>query len=124
MHGVEWLFVSGTASVGSRRETRHPGDFDAQARQTYRNMEGILKSQNFSVQDVVKWTIYLKRMDDYKEFNRIRDAFMKKHALYRNPPASTCVEARLCRDDLLIEMDAVAVRERGGKAGSHGFHVA
>ena len=59
--------------------------------------------------DVVKTTFYIKDIEaNYAEFNRIRNEWFAEK--YVSPfPASVCVKAKLCRPELLIEMDATAI---------------
>jgi len=60
-------------------------------------------------QDVVKATIFLKDIaTHYKALNEVRCAYFKKAGL-EVYPASTCVEAKLCRDELLVEMELIAI---------------
>jgi len=105
------LFISGTASVGPEGESCHPGDFHAQARHTYENIKSLLAEQNATFRDIVKFTVYLKDMQaDYDNLNKARDEFFQEIGLTREEiPASTCVEARLCRDELLIEIETIAM---------------
>jgi enamine deaminase RidA (YjgF/YER057c/UK114 family) len=47
---------------------------------------------------------------DYEAFNEVRTQFFKEQGL--NPlPASTGVQAILCRPDLLVEIEAMAIFE-------------
>lgn len=108
MGNVTLLFLSGTASVDRRGRSAHSGDFKAQARRMYANLTALLKSEGASWQHVVKALIFLADMRDYRAFNEIRTQFFRKQGL-RMLPASTCVEARLCRPDLLIESELIAV---------------
>ncbi len=106
------LFVSGTASVGPYRETMYPEDFEKQARKTYENVEAILKSEGMGLADVVKWTVFLKDMKYYDRFEKVRsEVFAEKGIKRESFPASTAVQAELCRPELLIEMECIAVRE-------------
>lgn len=108
---ADLLFISGTSSVGQNKETMYPGDFEKQARHTYENIETILKSEGMSFSDVVKWTVFLKDMKYYDRFEKVRAAvFAEKGLKKEHFPASTAVQAELCRKDLLIEMEAIAVR--------------
>jgi len=93
----------------------HPGDCEAQARYTYKNIKDILSSKGFGIRDVVKWTIFLRDISaQYETFNKIRDEFFRENNVGRKEmAASTCVEAKLCREDLTVEIEAVAVREEG-----------
>ncbi|MBI4845053.1 MAG: RidA family protein [Candidatus Omnitrophica bacterium] len=107
------LFISGTASVTADGSTAHAGDFHAQAIHTYKNINSLLKKENAAFKDIVKFTIYLKNMDDYEKMNNARDEFFQSMGLSREEfPASTCVEARLCREDLLVEIEAIAIRKK------------
>jgi enamine deaminase RidA (YjgF/YER057c/UK114 family) len=103
------LLMSGTASVGEDGATRHAGDFRAQLWRTYRNLTALLTSAEATWHDVVRTTCYLRDIErDYKDFNEIRTAFFQWLAL--DPlPASTGIQARLCREDLLVEIEAMAV---------------
>jgi 2-iminobutanoate/2-iminopropanoate deaminase len=116
--GVTQLLISGTASVGAHGETLHEGDFRAQLWRTYRNITQLLESEGATWHDIVRTTCYLRDIErDYKEFNSIRNEFF--HALGLDPfPASTGIQARICRSDLLVEIEALAiiVREGGQRA--------
>ena len=106
--GVTMLFISGTASVNEEGESVHEGDFFAQAQRTFQNITALLESENTTWHDVVRTTCYLKDMHDYDKFNKARTQFYTEQGL-EPLPASTCVEAHLCRDELLVEIEAIAV---------------
>lgn len=110
--GVTHLFISGTASVGPDGETLHAGDLRAQCWRTYRNITQLLESEQASWHDVVRCSCYLRDIErDYADFNEIRTEFFR--ALGLDPlPASTGIQVRLCRSDLLVEIEAHAILER------------
>ena len=103
------LLISGTASVDEQGRSAHEGDFRAQLWRTYRNITTLLASERATWHDVVRTTCYLRDIErDYKAFNEIRTYFF--HWLELDPlPASTAIQARLCREDLLVEIEAMAV---------------
>ena len=103
------LLISGTASIGTQGETLHVGDLRAQTRRTFDNITGLLKSEGATWKDIVRTTCYLRDIDrDYAAFNEERTAFYAAQDL--DPlPASTGIEAKLCRPDLLVEIEAIAV---------------
>lgn len=107
--GMAILLISGTASVGPNGETLHVGDFRAQTRRTFQNITDLLASEGATWKDVVRTTCYLRDIDrDYVEFNEERTAFYKSQGL--DPlPASTGIQAKLCRPDLLVEIEAIAI---------------
>jgi enamine deaminase RidA (YjgF/YER057c/UK114 family) len=118
--GVTILLISGTASVDESGKTVHVGDFRAQCWRTYRNITGLLEAEGATWKDVVRTTCYLRDIErDYEAFNEIRTQFFKEQKL--NPlPASTGVQAILCRPDLLIEIEAIAIFESDRGAGNDG----
>jgi enamine deaminase RidA (YjgF/YER057c/UK114 family) len=103
------LLISGTASIDEEGNTVHVGDFRAQCSRTYQNITGLLESEGATWHDVVRTSCYLRDIDrDYVEFNEERTKFFAEQGL--DPlPASTGIEAKLCRPDLLVEMEAIAM---------------
>lgn len=110
--GVTQLLISGTASVGENGETLHPGDFRAQLWRTYRNITRLLESEGATWVDIVRTTCYIRDIErDYADFNYVRNEFFR--ALGLDPfPASTAIQARICRSDLLVEIEALAILVR------------
>jgi enamine deaminase RidA (YjgF/YER057c/UK114 family) len=107
------LLISGTASIDDAGNTVHAGDFRAQCRRTYQNITGLLESEGATWHDIVRTSCYLRDIDrDYAEFNEERTKFFTEQGL--DPlPASTGIEAKLCRPDLLVEMEAIAMFKKG-----------
>jgi enamine deaminase RidA (YjgF/YER057c/UK114 family) len=109
------LFISGTASVDEAGASIHPGDFRAQTRRAFTNIKALLESEGADWHDIVRTTCYVADFRNYDEFNEVRNAFYVEEGL--DPlPASTCIEARICRPDLLVEIEAIAMipKERAG----------
>lgn len=106
---ISVLLISGTASIGPNGETLYAGNFRAQARRAFENIAGLLAAEGATWKDVVRTTCYLRDIDrDYADFNEERTAFYKEQGL--DPlPASTGIQAKLCRPDLLVEMEAIAI---------------
>ncbi len=113
---ITHLLISGTASVGIEGETLYPGDFRAQCWRTFRNIARLLESEEATWHDVVRTTCYIRDIDrDYAEFNSVRNEFYT--ALGLDPfPASTGIQAHICRSDLLVEIEALAVLHNPGIA--------
>lgn len=107
--GVTILLISGTASIDEHGKSVHLGDFRSQMQRTLQNIAGLLESEGASWHDVVRTTCYLRDIArDYDIFNEERTAFYKQTGL--DPlPASTDIQALLCRPELLIEIEAVAL---------------
>ncbi|NMC36987.1 MAG: hypothetical protein GYA41_01545 [Bacteroidales bacterium] len=107
--GYKILLISGTASVNEEGKTEHIGDFRAQTWRTYRNITNLLVAEGMTWHDVVRTTNYLRDIErDYDDFNRIRTSFFRWMNI--DPlPASTGIQARLCWETLLIEIETYAV---------------
>ncbi len=103
------LLISGTASIDEHGNSVHIGDFRAQMRRTLYNITGLLESEGAGWKAVVRTTCYLRDIErDYEAFNEERTAFFQKQGL--DPlPASTGIQAILCRPELLIEIEAIAI---------------
>jgi enamine deaminase RidA (YjgF/YER057c/UK114 family) len=78
-------------------------------RRTLANITGLLESEGCTWHDIVRTTCYLRDIDrDYEAFNEERTAFYREQGL--DPlPASTGIQAKLCRPELLVEIEAIAM---------------
>jgi 2-iminobutanoate/2-iminopropanoate deaminase len=114
--GVTILLISGTASIDENGVSIHIGDFRAQTWRTYQNVTALLEAEGATWKDVVRTTCYLRDIErDYAAFNEIRTRFFQEQGL--DPlPASTGIQAILCRPELLFEMEAMAIFESDRKA--------
>lgn len=110
---ADLLLISGTASIDENGASLYAGDFRAQLWRTYRNITELLRAEGATWHDVVRTTCYLRDIErDYKDFNEVRTAFFTWLGL--DPlPASTGIQARLCREELLVEIEAMAVLPQG-----------
>lgn len=113
--GVTILMISGTASIDEKGDTIHTGDFRKQTLRTYHNITALLAAERATWKDVVRTTCYLRDIErDYAAFNEIRTEFFKGQGL--DPlPASTGIQAILCRPDLLVEMECMAIFDATGR---------
>lgn len=109
LNGLTILLISGTASIDDEGKTVHVGDLRAQLRRTFDNITALLASEGATWHDIVRTTCYLRDIErDYQAFNEERTAFYRERKL--DPlPASTGIQAILCRPDLLIEIEAIAM---------------
>jgi 2-iminobutanoate/2-iminopropanoate deaminase len=112
LNGLTILLISGTASIDDEGRTVHVGDLRGQLRRTFDNITALLASEGATWHDIVRTTCYLRDIErDYQDFNEERTAFYKEQGL--DPlPASTGIQAILCRPDLLVEIEAIAMFRR------------
>jgi enamine deaminase RidA (YjgF/YER057c/UK114 family) len=117
LNGLTILLISGTASIDDAGKSIHIGDFRAQMRRTLENISGLLESEGCTWHDIVRTSCYLRDIDrDYEAFNEERTAFFTEQGL--DPlPASTGIQAKLCRPELLVEIEAIAMFRTPTKEG-------
>ena len=99
------VFVSGCVATDAEGRTVGSMDVIAQARQVHENIKRCLHAAGATFADVCKVTVFLKDVADREKVNTVRKEYFGAHR-----PASTLLEiSRLVRDDLLIEIECVAV---------------
>lgn len=102
------LFISGTASVDENGKSIHKNDFEAQTLRTLTNIQALLESEDADWHDIVRVNCYLDDFCYYDQFNQVRNNFFDQLGL--DPyPASTCIQAQLCRPELLVEIEGIAM---------------
>jgi len=98
------LFTSGQIPLlpdGSLVE----GDVEAQTRQVLANLAAVLEAGGSSLDQVVKCTVFLSDMNDFAAVNAVyAEAFTSE------PPARSAVEVARLPRDVMIEIEAVALR--------------
>jgi enamine deaminase RidA (YjgF/YER057c/UK114 family) len=83
------------------------GDFDAQAEQTFANLERVLQAGGSSLANVVKVTIFLTDMSNFAKIVELRGRWFTPPY-----PADTIVGVTsLALPELMIEIEAIAVAD-------------
>jgi 2-iminobutanoate/2-iminopropanoate deaminase len=99
------VFVSGCVATDGGGRTVGGSDVVAQARQVHENLKACLGAAGATFADVCKVTVFLKNVADREKVNTVRREYFGA-----SRPASTLVEiSRLVREDLLVEIEAIAV---------------
>jgi len=101
--GRRTIHVSGTASIDGEGRSLHRGDADGQSRETLRAVAAVLAERGAKLGDVVSATVFCKTPEVRSNFLRALDeaGVPELPAIY--------VVADVCRPELLVEMEAVAV---------------
>jgi 2-iminobutanoate/2-iminopropanoate deaminase len=81
------------------------GDITEQTRQVLTNLGGLLAAAGSSLEHVVKTTVFLSDMNEFRSMNEVYEEFFHGAA----PARSTVQVARLPRD-VRVEIEAIAVR--------------
>lgn len=100
------LFCSGQIPLDPKTSALVVGGVELEAHQVLRNLAAVLEAAGCEFSDVVKTTIYLKDLQDFKVVNEV-------YAGYFMPPfpARVTVEVARLPLDARVEIDAIALRK-------------
>ena len=100
-HGSRF-YISGTASINTKGETVYKDDCQGQIVQTLLSIASLLDTENAGLDNISIATAYCKNREVYEKAKNIIKSF--------NPDIPLIyVLADVCRDDLLFEVDAIAI---------------
>ena len=103
IRAINFIFTSGQVSdenfVGIREQTLS----------ALGKIKKILNSAGTKITNIIKLTVYLKDINDFKEMNQAYLEFFMENNVKEKFPARSTIEAKLIRENLLIEIDAVAL---------------
>jgi len=101
-----WIWVSGMLPLDATGTLIGGDDVVAQAERVHENIAAVLAKAGAGFEDVVKVTVYLRRIEDRAAVNTVRRQFFGE-----SRPTSTLVEvSALALPDALVEIDAIARR--------------
>jgi len=103
--GGNMIFVAGHGGFVDDNGKSLAGDFEAQARQTFKNLEATLKHAGAALKDLVTMTVFITDSRYGKQFTDIRLEIFKE-----NFPASALITCDgLARPEMLVEVQAIAM---------------
>ena len=103
--GGRLLFISGMTARDKDGNIVGKGDMKLQTQQVLENMKTILSLAGATFDNVVKVTVFVTDLSRFKDIHEVRAKYFKK-----DYPASTLVQvSRLVHEDMLIEIEAIAV---------------
>ena len=77
----------------------------AQAKQAFTNMANLLEAAGTGMDKVVKTTVFIKEMNDFGAINEVYQTFFE--GAY---PARSCVEVARLPKDVMLEIEAIAIK--------------
>lgn len=106
--------VSGQGPVDPETNTYiAAGDVYAQTIRTLENIRAILDAGGASVEDVLMFRVYLTTREDFPRMNEAYGDFLAKYCQSNALPSRTTLIAGLPREEMLVEVDALAVQDPG-----------
>ena len=100
------IFTSGVIPIDPATNTLVEGDITVQATQAIGNLAALLKEAGSGCENVIKTTVFIKDMNDFVKVNEIYATFFQGEC-----PARSCVEVARLPKDVLIEIEAIAVKK-------------
>jgi len=97
------LFTSGQIPVNPETSSLVEDEITAQTEQVIKNLESILKSQDLSLNNVIKTTVFLKDMKEFAGFNSVYEEKFGTHK-----PARSTIEVSSLPLDSRVEIEAIA----------------
>ena len=99
----ELLFLTGQIGKNHKTGELVSGGIEAETKQVIENIKDVLEYHNLSLDEVVKCTVILKNIDDFKAFNAVYTTYFSKK------PARTTYAASGLAGGASIEIDVIAV---------------
>ncbi|MEG2787527.1 MAG: RidA family protein [Romboutsia sp.] len=85
-------------------QTHGEGDIKEQTAMVLQKIEDLLNKYGSDKEHILSVTIYVRDMKDFADMNSVWDSWV----VDGHEPARACVEARMAREALLVEMSVVA----------------
>ena len=105
VHGGRAIYIAGQVALDKSGNVVGKGDFGAQATQVFENLKSALAAGGATFDNLVKVNTFVTDLSHMQTLRSIRAKYYGK-----NPPASTLVQiTKLANDDLMIEIEAIAV---------------
>ncbi|WP_330253990.1 RidA family protein [Nocardia sp. NBC_00565] len=86
-----------------------PGDVAAQTIRTLQNVKAIVEASGATFDDVVMLRVYLTKREDFTIMNDAYGEFVTANTTGDVLPSRTTVFTGLPREEMLVEIDAVAI---------------
>jgi 2-iminobutanoate/2-iminopropanoate deaminase len=97
-------YFSGQIGLDPKTMEMRP-DFKSQISQIFSNIDGLLKSQNLSRENIVKTTVFVTSLNNFSMVNEAFEQFFKPPY-----PARSTVELTKLPKDGLVEIEVIAVK--------------
>jgi enamine deaminase RidA (YjgF/YER057c/UK114 family) len=109
--GGELVIVAGQVGMGAGGRAAD-GDVIAQTKQALENVRAVVEGAGCAMRDIVRFQTFLTRTQDIPGFMKARSEVFPTYfpdAVY--PPNTLLVVSGLVRPELLVEIEAMAIRQ-------------
>jgi len=101
-----FLFLSGQIGIDPGTGDLVSGDIKDQTRRVLANIKAVLEDAGYSIESVVKTTVFLTTMENFAAMNEVYAEFFGSHK-----PARSCVAVAQLPKNALVEIEAIAYLE-------------
>ncbi len=100
-----FIYTSGQIPINPKTGEVVGNEIQQQAEQVLENLKNVLEAAGSGMDKVVKTTVFIKDMNSFSKVNEVYAKYFKEPY-----PARSCVEVSKLPKDVLVEIEAVAVR--------------
>lgn len=100
------IFTAGQLPIDPGTGKLLEGPFEEQVEQVLRNLAGVLGAAGSSLQDVIKFTVFLTDLGNFGTLNQVFAKYFSE-----SPPARSAVQVAALPLGAEIEIEAVALKE-------------
>ncbi len=100
----DFIFCAGQAALDPSTGRLIEGGIQEQTRRVLQNLDAVLQAAGSSLSRVVKTTVFLANMDDFKAMNGVYAEFFTAA-----PPARSTVQVSRLPAGAIVEIEAIAV---------------
>jgi 2-iminobutanoate/2-iminopropanoate deaminase len=98
------IFCAGQVPLDPKTGQIVPGDVAEQTRRVLENVAAILRSEQLTLADVVKTTVFLADFGDFQKMNEVYATYFTNQ-----PPARSTVGVSTLPKNALVEIEAIAM---------------
>ena len=103
----DFLFSSGQISLDAATGEMISGEIEEETERVLKNLEAILSAAGFTLQQVIKTTVYLTDIGHFARMNEVYAKFFSE-----KKPARSCVQVAALPKGAKIEIDLIAAATR------------
>lgn len=100
------VYTSGIIPINPVDGTLITGSVEEQAEQALKNLKALVEESGSSMEQVIKTTVFIKDMNDFAKINEVYARYFTD-----NYPSRSCVEVARLPKDVLIEIEAIAIKQ-------------
>jgi len=99
------LYCSGQIAINPKSGELNTANITTETNQVMQNLEAVLKEAEMTFENVVKCSVFLKDISQYRDVNKVYAQYFGE-----NPPARETVEVSVLPKNVNVEISLIAVK--------------